>query len=193
MTERNKLAGKLLDVLLALLLPLTALFALRGQTFFATVLLVASMGALGGFLSLHRHIQTVPAQRGPLPTTFEARRQLAVSLAPLIGALCAVALFLAFLGGLLKGTLFPDLTRFHFSLAKAEPPALESRNYGVYSLLLLWSFIAGFAARLVPATLHHQVGKGWKVSTAQTAGRHATRTELKHKNYEARRGIHRVV
>lgn len=192
--EGNKLAGRLLDALLALLLPLTALLALRGQTFFATVLLVASMGALGGFLSSYRRTHAVPGPGGPLFTAVEPKS--AVILAPLIGAICAVVLFLTFLGGLLKGTLFPDLTKLAFSPSQAEPPALDSRNYGTYGLLLLWSFIAGFAARLVPAPLDHLVLKGAQASThaAATPGRDRLggRTELKDENHETRRGIHRV-
>jgi hypothetical protein len=73
----------------------------------------------------------------------------------LIGAGAASVLFFFFVSGILTGAAFPD-----FTLATASPTdatdAADAANAAwlkFFSLLVVWSFIAGFSERLIPGLL----------------------------------------
>ena len=115
--------------------------------FVAAIILMSLMGALGGFVSVQQRIEKISTGQDPILTMFQLKDGwFAVHLAPLTGALFALVLFLIFDGGLIRGSIFPDVNQI-FQLS------------GEFGKLLVWGFIAGFAERLVPDTLDNLVSK----------------------------------
>ena len=81
---------------------------------------------------------------------------------PIIGAIASVVLYIAFLGGLVAGGLFPEMGCKAANGCKQLAEVLndyspkEAQDYGK---ALIWAFIAGFSERLVPDTLQALVAK----------------------------------
>jgi len=119
--------------------------------FIALCITVVYMGLMGGYISSQRRMQMVPTDGDPLTSfyTLENGRYF-LWFAPLLGAVFAVVLALIFRGGLLQGATFPT-----FSADSMLP-----KEFKDYSLLFLWSFIAGFAERFVPDALDRLVNQG---------------------------------
>lgn len=70
--------------------------------------IVIAVGMMGGYISLQRRIQAVPSTGDPIVNITElSNNQFSVYLAPISGAVFASLLYLIFIGGLLKGPLFP--------------------------------------------------------------------------------------
>jgi hypothetical protein len=107
-----------------------------------------------------------------------------LSLSPLYGGIFAALLFVLFAAGVLQGSVFPIIATpkarppdvsgaAPVATAAAAPgtastPTLRIKQFlsetgpvdGVaYALLIIWSFMAGFAERLVPDTLNRLVAK----------------------------------
>jgi hypothetical protein len=149
------------------ILALALVCAHYDQTFLATGLFVLLAGALGGFLSLLRRIQLTPTTGDPLLSIFELENgRVSLYLAPLSGAIFALVLFFIFLAGLLQGALFPTLAdapmRLRIGLVWWEG---KDPTFAAYAMLLVWSFIAGFAERLVPDTLARLVQRSEEASS----------------------------
>ena len=114
-----------------------------------TILLVICCGVLGGLVSTLRRIQAVSLVNTPFTDTVELDfGQVGVFLSPLFGAVFAMALYLLFMGGFLDATvsgthIFPTL----------DPATGNCVTDSDFSKLLVWSFIAGFAEKLVPDVL----------------------------------------
>jgi hypothetical protein len=75
----------------------------------------------------------------------------------LVGTIAAVALYLIFASGLVKGDLFPQ---FHLSPVSHRPDDFQNFVFNWqpvppadYAKTLVWSFIAGFSERFVPGLL----------------------------------------
>ena len=82
---------------------------------------------------------------------------------PVIGAIASVVLYIAFVGGVLAGGLFPTM-ECKGALKGCVELVEVLNNYGPkaapdYGKALLWAFIAGFSERLVPDTLQSLVAK----------------------------------
>ena len=102
-----------------------------------------------------------------------------LSLSPLYGAIFASLLFILFAAGILKGSVFPTVETAGTKIEQTAPgaqPAATPTPAGIFqaeeflkrtgpkdgvsfALLMIWSFIAGFAERLVPDTLNRLVAK----------------------------------
>jgi hypothetical protein len=73
--------------------------------------IIMAMGMLGAFLSLQRRIQAVPSTGDPIVNISElTNSRFSVYIAPVSGAIFAVLLYIIFIGGLLKGPLFPAIS-----------------------------------------------------------------------------------
>jgi hypothetical protein len=132
------------------------------HTAIATAACVVYWGIIGGFVSSQRRMQNIPGDGDPLITVLgldDARYYLWLS--PLLGAVFAVILAWMFMGGIVEGTLFPafapdpkDGTSFSglFSGQLLKGPS-------EYAKLFVWSFLAGFAERLVPDNLDRLASK----------------------------------
>lgn len=151
--------------------------------------LVILAGALGGFMSVQRRIQTTSCEGDPLMNTLALRfGQASVWLSPISGAVFAVLLYLIFAGGLLSGALFPEIRGVaaetaNGAVAAAQPTAALTlgsllgavpTGIGAFTKVLIWSFVAGFAERFVPDTLdrliHQEQQGGHSAVAPATAG-----------------------
>lgn len=114
-------------------------------------------GVVGGFVSSQRRMQSIPTDTDPLISVFGLDNAgYFLWLSPLLGAIFAVVLTMMFVGGILKGTVFPS-----FSVPRVEA-GMSFMTFGRMSLptggeeyakLFIWAFLAGFAERLVPDSL----------------------------------------
>jgi len=123
------------------------------------LLLVVLVGMLGAFFSaltrLYRIEQLADAMISPTLSRLGAFYLLIFSLiAPVVGAIAALVLYVSFAGEFLQGGLFPSIKckgecgSFVDVIANYVPA--EPKDY---AKALVWGFIAGFSERLVPDTL----------------------------------------
>ena len=115
-------------------------------------------GAIGGTMSLIQRVQSLP-EADPLLFRLSGTTTVIQTLIvpPLTGSIFAGLLFLIFVSGVLSGDIFPkfvvtppstkgvDFETFFFGTAPESGKA--------YALVMVWSFIAGFAERFVPDTI----------------------------------------
>jgi hypothetical protein len=131
------------------------------------LVLVTLAGMLGAFFSalarLYNADQLSVAIISDTATQLRGWHLFMYSLTPpIIGAIAAVVLYVAFLGGLVAGGLFPVMTCKAANGCRQLAEVLndygpsEAQDYGK---ALIWAFIAGFSERLVPDTLQSLVAK----------------------------------
>jgi hypothetical protein len=128
----------------------------------ATVMLTGSLGAFFSALSRLYSFDELPRVLIEGGLQLPRKQLLMYSLIPpLVGAIAALVLYFAFAGQLITGALFPSIScrdskgdgfeacRQLSSLLGADGP-----DYSVdFAKVIVWSFIAGFAERLVPSML----------------------------------------
>ncbi len=146
----------------------------HGTDFLAMVTGIVYAGVIGGFVSSQRRMQSIPSDGDPLVSVFGLdNAAYYLWLSPLLGAIFAVTLWLLFVGGILTGTVFPNFVHssndcglrfFHFTW-NTLPKSSED-----YAKLIIWSFLAGFAERLVPDSLDRL--------TARVTGNQADKTNI---------------
>jgi|GEM_PF-2919397 len=133
-----------------------------------TLVAVTIIGALGGFVSMFQRLQSLPSggQRNENLIEMVYGPYSILSQSLLSGACFSLVLLFIFLGGLLRGGLFPDYpdqdgaTFIHL----LRTVSLDGTQF---AKLLVWSFIAGFAERFVPDFLDRFLAKE-KARDAQT-------------------------
>jgi hypothetical protein len=145
-----------------------------------TVGSVACAGIIGGCVSMLQRIQSAPTEGDALFNLAALTNGwIGLSLSPLYGAIFASLLFILFAAGILKGSVFPTIDTAGTKVEQTAPgaqPAATPAPAGIFqaeaflkqtgpkdgvsfALLMIWSFIAGFAERLVPDTLNRLVAK----------------------------------
>lgn len=133
---------------------------------FALLALAMLSGAIGGFVSMQRRLQTINSEGAPLVDLLELQYgQFTVLLSPVSGAIFAALLYMVFVGGLVGGDLFPRFmhpadpsgaaARFSFTQLNSAGPATAAD----FGKLIVWAFIAGFAEKFVPDTLNKIIDK----------------------------------
>lgn len=133
-------------------------------------------GAIGGTVSLIQRVQALP-EADPLLFRLSGWTMIIQSLLvpPLVGAFFAGLLFLIFASGVLSGDFFPK-----FILPPASPIGVDFNAFffktapesgKAFALIVVWSFIAGFAERFVPDTIDRLTAQ----RTAESKTAEATR------------------
>lgn len=134
---------------------------------FSTLIAVVFAGVMGAFVSMQERLQNFSHQGDPIYNlSLLTHGWLSIFLSPISGAIFASILYLFFAAGLLQGAIFPEM----ITLPSADNPPLfiELTDFilktgpktGVsFALLIIWSFIAGFAERFVPDTLMRLVNQ----------------------------------
>lgn len=118
------------------------------------------LGLVGGYVSALRRLHALEVDGDPLVSIYRVEASAyALWLSPLLGGTFAVILSLLFIGDFLSGRAFPafssvenGITSLHGFLCNTHPAGTKD-----YALLLAWSFVAGFAERLVPDTLDKMI------------------------------------
>lgn len=116
---------------------------------------VALIGTIGGTANNYRKLQSlsgVPdAALSDVPRSLVTSR---IYLSPLIGAMFALVVYLLFMGGILKGGLFPgfECSTKRFTSYRAFSNCSPTKNSDV-ALAMVWGFVAGFAENFVPNIL----------------------------------------
>ena len=120
---------------------------------------VMFVGAMGGLVSLQQRFQSLPDEGDPIDNVSELEHGRFFILPAISGGIFAALLYLLFAGGLLAGELFPKISVLqpghdggrilltNLLIGTGPESTVE------YAKLLIWSFLSGFAERLVPDTL----------------------------------------
>ena len=122
---------------------------------------VIAAGMIGGFVGLQRRLKelTIPDLQ------LIADSWIYTSLAPLVGGVLALLLYVLFLSGLLSGPLFPKFVG-DVNLTGDEGFVLivrqHAENHQEYAKLVFWSFVAGFSERFVTDVLSRFEGAAVK-------------------------------
>lgn len=109
-------------------------------------------GLVGGFVSIQQRMKNVSDEELDLLS----RSWFQILLIPVYGGIFAIVLYLAFLSGIVEGTLFPRLSIPSFGIppSTADMKNLFMSTYPTTGVdlakLIFWSFVAGFSERLVP-------------------------------------------
>lgn len=109
-------------------------------------------GVIGGFVSLQRRLKDLTLQDLELL----ANSKVYLMLAPMVGGVLAMVLYLIFLSGLLRGDMFPEFVSLSADKTTGFPTIFEQYGkYGFsdYAKLLVWAFIAGFSEKFVTNVL----------------------------------------
>ena len=129
-----------------------------------TLAAVLSAGAVGGFVSSQRRIQSVSNRGESMLDLIGLHQITGIYLPPVTGAVFAAVLFMMFAGGLISGKIFPEISTPLVVAANGMTPDSFAQNTGPamgqdWAKLLVWSFIAGFAERFVPDALDRLIAQ----------------------------------
>ncbi len=166
---RDRISTRIMLSILAgavlILLMIVLHFALKNKTnsFSSTVLPVMFIGAMGGLVSMQQRYQGVSREGDPLDNLSQLSQNWSRLFLPAVnGAIFAMLFYMIILGGLVQGDLFPQLQNIQDPEGIKLSALIEHGNplsFTDYAKLIVWSFLAGFAERLVPDTLSRLVSK----------------------------------
>jgi uncharacterized membrane protein len=138
-----------------------AIAFLGGHLLLFAVALLA--GAIGGTMSLvQRLLQLNDADPLILRMSDRAAFIQSAIIPPISGAIFSALLFMLFASGILKGPLFPEFIPSAPANTHTIMPmmlTLAPANAQQGAMLLVWSFVAGFAERFAPNTISRLLQK----------------------------------
>ena len=166
----NKFRVSMLTIVLVIFLTIVIVGTTQLYDYITASILVLFAGYAGGVLSVQQRLQSVTNGLLLNRALETPSSKLSLYVVPLQGAVFAVLLYILFIGHLIQGDLFPkimpDPTGDYCS--KTENVVVQLLNCTApagpfeFAKLLAWSFIAGFAERLVPDTISRLVGDASK-------------------------------
>jgi hypothetical protein len=125
-----------------------------------TLYFAGVLGCAGAYISVQARIQSLPYQGDALYRMIIINRGwLGLYLAPFSGTIFALLAYVVFAAQLVKGNLFPEFVGTNnflsniFGISTAGFWELRLSNAFDYPKLLIWSFLVGFAERLIPDSL----------------------------------------
>ncbi len=145
-----------LHLAIAVLLVVTAMttagmLAKVGSIPWTTLIFVA--GTVGGVVNSFRRIQKLSLShvRRSNPMT-GALVTIQIYVSPFVGGVFAIVLYLIFMSGLIKGSLFPAFQSADDSFSTFRTFAAETMpdTHADMAKAIVWAFIAGFSEGLVP-------------------------------------------
>lgn len=152
------LAAMILLAILSIWVSYASQKASSATTIIPPIVIASLVGAIGGLFSVQQRIQTTPSEGDAIGNVMSLHNGMfSVYLAPVIGSLSACLFFLMILAGYIQGNLLPD-----YQAWSSPGRTTDLKNFfllsgptdGVgYAKMILWSFLAGFAERLVPDVL----------------------------------------
>ncbi len=117
---------------------------------FATLALVPIFGSLGAMISLQQRLESMPNKGDALRYCIALDSgHTTLWTTSIAGSVFAVIINLVFLAGMIEGDLFPSFDHLHG--VNQNIPGVKPLSD--IALMLIWSFISGFAERLVPDTI----------------------------------------
>lgn len=147
-------------------MPVLRVFGWEIPVHASTLTVVLFVGAMGGLISMQQRFQSASNEGDLIENVSQLRQgRSSILLSPVSGAVFAAVLYLIIVAGLLKGDLFPTMSQLDGSESGGVKlfnflQGIEPKTYGDYAKLMVWSFLAGFAERLVPDTLSRFVDQG---------------------------------
>ena len=169
----NRFRISMLFIVLGIFLIIVVVGTSQYRDHIIASMLVLFAGYAGGVVSLQQRLQS--AKDGPLLNrAFEpTSSRLSLYVVPLQGAVFAILLYLLFIAGLVKGSVFPVIqTNLPGDGCPNNNVVVELLNCTApgdaveLAKLLAWSFIAGFLERLVPDTITRLTGQADKASSS---------------------------
>lgn len=136
------------------------------QTWLGTVsiayLTAAIAGSLGATVSTLMRLQKIDTRREPLMLWMSLEEgAFSLWLSPILGALFGLIFLLLMRAGLISGALFPDFTQgawpsngLHIAFDKCPGHAGCGAIYKDFTWIIMWTFAAGWAERLVPDVIN---------------------------------------
>jgi hypothetical protein len=112
-------------------------------------------GIIGGYVSSMRRLQNVRFdEEDPIVGIYGLKSaSYFMWLSPILGATFAMILALLFAGAVVTGAVFPKFTAPEVHNLSEFATTTRPIGSSDYALLLVWSFVAGFAERFVPDNL----------------------------------------
>ncbi len=131
--------------------------AIKPADHLVPILAVAVAGSIGAALSTVERLYRLDPREDPFKMSLTLDSAgLTLVLAPVLGAIFALVLFIIFRAGLLRGIVFPQFADNCWSFlsfsANVDTMCAESRAKDM-AMLIAWGFLAGWAERLVPDVL----------------------------------------
>ena len=117
------------------------------------IYLVFMAGTVGGIANNFRRLQHLPLELPEEPPLAIQRLvTLQIYLSPVIGGVFGTVLYVVFLSGLLKGSVFPEAQGGDdpFTTTMNMADMLLPNTNDDAAKALLWAFVAGFAEQFVP-------------------------------------------
>lgn len=166
----NKFRVSTLTIVLVIFLTVVIVGTTQLYDYITASILVLFAGYAGGVLSVQQRLQSVTNGLLLNRALETPSSKLSLYVVPLQGAVFAVLLYLLFIGHLIQGDLFPKIIADPTGdyCGKTENVVVQLLNCTApagpfeFAKLLAWSFIAGFAERLVPDTISRLVGDASK-------------------------------
>jgi hypothetical protein len=123
-----------------------------------TAYVAAVLGCIGAYVSLQNRLQSLPYEGDAIFRMISVNRGwLSIYLSPISGSIFALLAYLLFAAQFVRGDLFPEFAPPH---AQTDASGLRDltqvhlHDLHDYPKLFIWSFIVGFAERLVPDALN---------------------------------------
>lgn len=140
------ISGRLFIALIVLLSAIVIAIFLAPRNI-QLIFVVGLAGVIGGFVGLQRRVKTFEHDDLHLL----ASSWLYTALAPVVGGVLAMFLYILFLSGLLAGDLFPSFEENADVLGHGFETIFEQhgRGFADYSKLIIWAFIGGFSEKFV--------------------------------------------
>jgi hypothetical protein len=135
------------------------------------LVMTASIGAMGGFVSLLQRLKNSPGSYTDELLELQHAHVSVLCQAVSLGGIFALVLLAMFEGGIVSGAVFPSAPTGDISFTRLGGAIYDSA--AELAKVMFWSFVAGFAERLVPDMID-RVTKSTKVTVLVPPGGTAT-------------------